>query len=114
MVSRLEGTAPFCEVTGLQGYPRAAKARALVAELRPEPILTNWNTWLRTQRPSSDGAARQFAPHITVARARETIRLPEHEGVSGISVELDKPGLYRSVTHPDGAVYQRLEAGWAP
>ena len=110
VVSGLEGPAPICQVTGLQGYPRATSARALVAELRPEPTLTNWNTWLRAQTPSNDDTAREFAPHITVARTRNGVSLPAHEGVAGIPVALSKPGLYRSVTKPEGATYQRLES----
>ena len=95
------------------GRTHAGRARAVVAELRPEPTLTRWATWLRAQRPSNDETERAFAPHVTVARSRNAASVPAGDGVAGTLLALEEPGLYRSVTKPEGAVYQRLERGSA-
>ena len=70
IVATLSGPAPTGVIEGVTGYPRAQRARAVVAQLRDDTVLSAWNAALRKQWPCVSEDERAFAPHVTLARAK--------------------------------------------
>ena len=110
IVATLSGQAPTGVIESITGYPRAWRARAVVAQLSPDAALSAWNALLREQCPRAAEEERTFAPHVTLARAKEAVRVVDDGALSGMQLELTAPALYRSVTRSEGAVYEQLEA----
>jgi 2'-5' RNA ligase len=107
-VESLAGHGVSGAVTGLTGFPRAAAARMVVAELADQPQLDVWCARLRQQFGSEE---RRFRPHVTLLRLRRTRAVDAVEFPEPIAIDLEAPRLYRSDQTPQGVRYRPLVPG---
>lgn len=112
-VAELDGHALECATGPLIGFPRPARARVVALGLRPSATLLAWAEVLAGLNSDSDldteTDTRTFLPHVTLARIRGTIRVPELDGLAGLELNLDPPALFESVPVNGGVRYQPVE-----
>lgn len=106
LVARLDGAGTIASVTRIGGFPAGRRARILAAELAPDPRVLEWQQALCAGWPAA-AEERPFKAHVTLARARQALSLPE-SAEPGLSVRLRPPALFESLTLPEGARYQPL------
>ena len=88
LASRLPPDRLSIPVRELTGFPKPARARVLVARLDDaEEHLLAWQAELAERWPT--GETRRFDPHVTVARSRQPVRLPELPAISGLALDLE-------------------------
>lgn len=107
-IAALDGHRLRCHAAGWRGYPSSRKARAIALTLAPCPELRNWHQLLSGQE-SGEATGKNFEAHITVARHKRGVTLPELPNLQGTQLELLAPALYESETLPTGARYRRLD-----
>jgi 2'-5' RNA ligase len=65
------------------------------------------------ERVAARFSAQTFTAHVTLARYRGRVALPEYVSVD-LAVRLPNVGLYRSETLPEGARYTMLDPKLGP
>ena len=116
-VAGLDGHALQCTTGPVTGFPGPARARVIAVGLKPASPLVEWadalsglNTASETgSEPDSGPERRAFVPHVTVARIRGAMRVPELDGLAGLELTLEAPSLFESVPVSGGVRYQRID-----
>ena len=105
--ARLDGVSTVADICELTGYPSPSRATTIVATLTENPLLFDWRNRFLDDWPGAR-SNHQFAAHITLARSRHRIRVPQATGWSELKIELMPPEVYVSTTLATGAIYTRL------
>ena len=108
LVTSLNGCETRATVLEVSGYPRRRRARAIVARLEADPLLEAWQEALASRWLPAGTDEAAFDPHVTLARSRNGVPVPEMPGLRGLPVTLLPPAAYVSDTTSEGARYTRL------
>ena len=106
-VAELGGHDLSCTTGPVTGLPRPARARVIAVGVEPSSPLTDWADALSGIDPEPEGRA--FLPHVTLARIRGTMRVPQIGGLAGVELALHAPSLYETVPVDGGVRYRRVE-----
>jgi 2'-5' RNA ligase len=106
----LDGRVTEATVLEMAGFPRRRRARTVVARLSADPLLTDWHHALAATWPTEE-SNRSFDAHITLARSRRGVAVPDAPSLAGLELTLLPPAAYVSETMPEGARYTPLSDG---
>lgn len=112
-VADLNADTTLAAVAGIGGFPQPSAARVVAAELAPQPELAAWRRALVSEfRASLRGGpeglreAERYRPHVTLARNRRPVCLPQRPVSVSLQLRLNPPVLYRSDPSPTGVRYR--------
>jgi 2'-5' RNA ligase len=107
ILSRLEGmnVKRFCtKTTGTGFFPKQDFVRVIWLGLEDN----GFSEIVREIETRLNLAKEDFVPHVTIARARKSLRNPRLDFNPNMGMEVSKIALYSSVLTPDGPIYQKL------
>jgi 2'-5' RNA ligase len=107
VVAGLDGRALACTTGSVTGFPRPARARVIAVGVEPASPLVEWARALSGLNPELE--RRPFVPHVSLARIRGTMTVPELDGLVGLELALEAPALYESVPVDGGVRYQQVD-----
>lgn len=100
------------EILDWTAFPRKGQARVLAVALAPDTRLLEAHARLaRAMAPFAALEDRPFRPHLTLARFKEPVKLPElPDPPPAPAWRAERAVLFRSATAPGGAVHEELGA----